>query len=425
MRLTQVKGYKVLQPVSYVLNSNFVKTNCKNDKQVFAKDIQNNNQTELSNYEVGQAILNRNNISFRNLSQPIEVTDRYNKKIEGKDHLDLPNIHMYEYPDTNLIAVINIDNNIDTNDNDFLKQPQIIMQIIDNTQTDKNNKLEKQIIKQIIEKKMNSLSINVINNIIENNLTFYSYTECYGKNVIQNFKQLNNTFFNLKFDEKELLEAKKELKNLNHNKEIDSVSLSDLQNYYNNLRNNFSANAYVTVSKQYFDKNKVTLFSELNDNIDFKLQKTNLQNSSVLYNYLLKEFTIAILNSYKNFNKDFLVSNNSNNNQETEYKVIYRNKLDEKYYKAVINQILQENMQDILKEIKRSYIRNTQKILTQKNFLPLIKNVTLAKLNNNSNNIPNILNYITENNIKLNIVNNFINQKPVFEELDKTKNKDN
>lgn len=57
MRLTQVKGYKVLQPVSYVLNSNFVKTNCKNDKQVFAKDIQNNNQTELSDYKVGQAIL--------------------------------------------------------------------------------------------------------------------------------------------------------------------------------------------------------------------------------------------------------------------------------------------------------------------------------------------------------------------------------
>ena len=28
------------------------------------------------------------------------------EKIEGKDHLDLPNIHVYEYPDTNLQVFI-------------------------------------------------------------------------------------------------------------------------------------------------------------------------------------------------------------------------------------------------------------------------------------------------------------------------------
>ena len=55
---------------------------------------------ELSDYKIGQAILARNNISFRNLAAPIEVTDKYNKKIEGKDHLDLPNVHIYKYPDT-------------------------------------------------------------------------------------------------------------------------------------------------------------------------------------------------------------------------------------------------------------------------------------------------------------------------------------
>ena len=35
----------------------------------------------LSNYKVGQAILNRNNISFRNLASPIDVTDKYNKTL--------------------------------------------------------------------------------------------------------------------------------------------------------------------------------------------------------------------------------------------------------------------------------------------------------------------------------------------------------
>ena len=40
---------------------------------------------ELSGYETGQAILARNNITFKNLATPIEVTDRYNKKTFGKD----------------------------------------------------------------------------------------------------------------------------------------------------------------------------------------------------------------------------------------------------------------------------------------------------------------------------------------------------
>ena len=96
------------------------------------------NAIQLSGYNVGGAILARNNITFRNLATPIEVTDKYNKKIEGKDHLDLPNIHVYEYPDTNLQVFIcendnsndekdrilmkfNIHNNIDDKD-DFIKK---------------------------------------------------------------------------------------------------------------------------------------------------------------------------------------------------------------------------------------------------------------------------------------------------------------
>ena len=61
----------------------------------------------LSGYKAGRAMFLRNNITFRNLATPIEVTDKYNKKIEGKDHLDLPNIHVYEYPDTNLQVIVN------------------------------------------------------------------------------------------------------------------------------------------------------------------------------------------------------------------------------------------------------------------------------------------------------------------------------
>ena len=66
---------------------------------------------DLSGYTVGQAILVRNNISFRGCAEPIDVTPLYNKRIEGKDHLDLPNIHVYEFPDTNLQAIVNVDEN--------------------------------------------------------------------------------------------------------------------------------------------------------------------------------------------------------------------------------------------------------------------------------------------------------------------------
>ena len=94
-----------------VVNNQYInKQNLQNG--VLKSSFANTNNVELSNYEVGQAILNRNNISFRNLASPIDVTDKYNKKNEGKDHLDLPNIHVYEYSDTNLRAIVDKNENM-------------------------------------------------------------------------------------------------------------------------------------------------------------------------------------------------------------------------------------------------------------------------------------------------------------------------
>ena len=104
-----------MNPVSFnVVNNQYL-----NKKTQKGEKLNNSlpQTSELSNYEVGQAILNRNNISFRNLATPIDVTDKYNKKTEGKDHLDLPNIHMYEYPDTNLQVILDENHNIPHNSN--------------------------------------------------------------------------------------------------------------------------------------------------------------------------------------------------------------------------------------------------------------------------------------------------------------------
>ena len=70
----------MINSVSFnIINNQYInKQNLQ--KGVLNHLIANTNNVELSNYEVGQAILNRNNISFRNLTTPIEVTDKYNKK---------------------------------------------------------------------------------------------------------------------------------------------------------------------------------------------------------------------------------------------------------------------------------------------------------------------------------------------------------
>ena len=63
-------------------------------------------QMELSGSEVGRAMLAGMGINFKGSAEPIDVTDKLNKKVEGKSHLELPNLKVYDYPDTNLRVFI-------------------------------------------------------------------------------------------------------------------------------------------------------------------------------------------------------------------------------------------------------------------------------------------------------------------------------
>lgn len=118
------------------------------------------NAMQLSGYNVGGAILARNNITFRNLATPIEVTDKYNKKIEGKDHLDLPNIHVYEYQDTNLQVIVNADENIDMLEGGELSAPKYSI-IIENNNYDRHDLLKEKLLYFILNKKNASYKIRV------------------------------------------------------------------------------------------------------------------------------------------------------------------------------------------------------------------------------------------------------------------------
>lgn len=94
-----------INPINISQNHQLRNANFQQD----VEDIESSGKKsyELSGYKAGRAMFAQNNVSFKNLATPIEVTDKYNKKIEGKDHLDLPNIHVYEYPDTNLQVIVN------------------------------------------------------------------------------------------------------------------------------------------------------------------------------------------------------------------------------------------------------------------------------------------------------------------------------
>ncbi len=368
---------------------------------------------ELSNYKSAQAILVRNNISFKNLVMPIEITDKYNKKSEGMEHLDLPNIHVFEYPDTNLQVIMNVDKSISTKDDTFLEQPQIIFQILENTPIKNQDLLKNKLIKDIIKTKIQNKTEISINDFIVDDKTFYSYCEAYGINTIDNLKNLNEIMFNLKISEKDLANAKNNILSVSDKDNINTVSLNDLQNYYDYLKTNFAAQVFVTVSEDYFEKNNNKLFKELN-NLNVKLCKNNQQNIEGIKTDILKIFTMSILNSYKNFNKNFYVIRHDDNKGSVNYRVLYKNDFNESEYNHVITEILQENMQEILKQNKKMYLLEIEKILSSSDYLPIIKNITLQKIGNNFIDFQRVVNTIEEKDIKNNITTNFLKRKPLI-----------
>ena len=254
---------------------------------------------ELADYRTGQAILARNNISFRNLATPIEVTDKYNKTIEGKDHLDLPNIHIYEYPDTNLRVFINLVNateapqyalstNIETNENyDTIKQA-LINQILFSKFKQKN--LEKFYLNtppytsqsQLVSTGMDyPLMINNIpefNKILTSNNFLKKELDAAKKELINylnsdNYRQDNSLA--LALYDKNISSKKDTIANIN------KITIEDLKDYYTKVLQNSNIQAALTIDKSYFDTNKNDILKMLNDNIagSFKQEpeKTKIQ----------------------------------------------------------------------------------------------------------------------------------------------------
>ena len=358
---------------------------------------------ELSGYETGQAILARNNITFKNLATPVEVTDRYNKKTFSKDHLDLPNIHVYEYPDTNLQMMINLDDNIVTNDSSFLDQPQIIMFFKNNIPLKERDYDAEKILQIIFETELNKKSENVIFNIFENNVSGYSYSEIFGENIINNLTNLNNTIIKQDIDDNKINNAKNLI---NRN----DISNEKIKKYYNKFIDNYSIKAFVTVSPDYYNTNKNKLLKILNDNFLKVSEKNDVpDNSQDIKQLIIKDISISVINSYKNFNNDYYVSYSENYGHSPTYIIYSKGDFSKQAYLNKLNSIKNENLENILAETKKVYKNNLKNIIKEDS-LGIIKNSILAKYNTNIYNVFEMVNSVSVNNIK-NFISNIINNK--------------
>ncbi len=240
---------------------------------------------ELFDYKTGQAILARNNISFRNLATPIEVTDKYNKKVEGKDHLDLPNVHIYKYPDTNLQVFINEHPNMGKY-SDIIQANLYVKKF-----GSEENLIKKEISIRLLSKLVNNKHEKT--NVTKNNRGFFTLTTVLPKNEYKNLETFNKIISEPNFTQKDLDNVKKdlieEIKSTEHKKslklyaslygedslkseeetinEINNTSLSEIQKYYSDSIKNSEAQYFITADKIFLQNNKKEIQKSLNSNI--------------------------------------------------------------------------------------------------------------------------------------------------------------
>lgn len=326
-----------------IVNNQYInKQNLQNG--VLKPSFADTNNVELSNYEVGQAILNRNNISFRNLAMPIEVTDKYNKKTEGKDHLDLPNIHVYEYSDTNLQVYVNADDKIKTIGNSELETPKYSI-IIENNSYEKHDLLKEKLLCFLLNKNNTNvigsgfcLSIsNLENTNLSNNIEKINqeiFVEKFDKIKLENAKNELKAFFK----SQEYMEQNKYAKKLYNNKdlksykelecEIEDITVDDMQKYYEEYLKNSNVKAFLTTSKEYFEQNKDIILKQMNPQTNLKFLNSDIATSNLpelddntlivdkstlkiptkganTKDSIIENIAINILNSDKDINKNY------------------------------------------------------------------------------------------------------------------------
>ncbi len=236
------------------------------------------------------------NITFKgnmieNSTAPVETTANYIPENKGADHLDLPDVHVFEYPDTNLQVFVNeIQNmqdkdrfqssltfiNKDINNCSFI-QNKLFMEIL--IQSLKENNINANVNKDYTnfinidfdDRVSNIDKIKTLNKLIINpNITSEQFEKCKQSLIgyVNSKKYEQDTAETNLLIDKSLLNSKEELI-----QEIQSTSLEDFYNYHSNTLKNSEAQYFITIDKNFVNNNKNIFYSILNSNISNKFQK--------------------------------------------------------------------------------------------------------------------------------------------------------
>lgn len=270
----------MIKPINTGIQINKISNSNISNQQVSPKIEQ---QIDLSGYEVGQAMMAQSGIAFR--SMPNDVTSKYNAVKDDKTHLNLPNIQVYEYPDTNLKVVVNKGKDLDYS----LAGMEI-----------KNPELAKS------EPLMFTLLVVILLPKEERkNLDFYddgdgiSYIQALESDEDYNLGKFNKSIFSSNFTEEDFKEAKEVLEDILNEygradiiPKLQNISIEDIRKYYNDFLKGCSINANVLLSDVDYENNKNKVLREINKNIPLKLDD-NLNKINKSYFVPNDEMTIT------------------------------------------------------------------------------------------------------------------------------------
>ena len=363
----------------------------------------------LSGYQAGQVILARNNISFKNMPTPVEITDKYNKKTDTKNSIDTKNIRIYKYPDTNLKLIIKLDKNVNTNDNVFLEQPQIIMTFTNNLAPEERNQKAELILKEILEQELLKKAEYVICNLAYGKNADISYSEIFGENVIDNLGNLNKIVNNLNINDNNLKDA---VKKLNLGKE--NISVDYLKQYHSNMLSKSYVTASVTVSENYFKNNQSRIFKNINSGMGI----TNNGNEPDIKGMLTDEIARSILNAKVKFNRKYILRRE---HSDTSLIIVCKQKFNKQDFDSEIDNVINNDLHNVFGFAKKAYLQDVKESFEDPEGLALMKNSIIANYNSNIFNLDEIVNNISEKEIK-DCMENLKNQEYQLKIYEDTKN---
>ena len=217
-----------------------------------------------------------------NCSTPVETTQNYIPKTKSADHLNLPDIHVFEYPDTNLRVFINTPK-VQEQD----EKQKIAVKLCISPNNDNINYINNFIIIDLINKQLKKTNLNFT--ISENKAGLYTINGIINTADMSQIQALNKIIKNPDFTKNEFENSKAKLTNLLGEKfKINKLTLTEVQNYYSETLNNSNTKYFITLDQELFKHQKEQLFKLINSNLPEFSYTTNIQHPKFVPNTEVK-----------------------------------------------------------------------------------------------------------------------------------------